>query len=517
MSRKGFPLGFVLFLSLQSALASAIPASQLFDKRATCASRKLDTCSSKLPSNFCCPSGTTCMALAGDTTALCCPDGQSCEFIQPIICDVSAQNPDKTPSPPIITNVLDVDMEKCGSDKCCPFGYTCAGGGTKCQKKPDQSQKPGKKNNSSTSSQSSAATSTTEAPKSASQVVTLSQPTTEATSVSTSATAAATTATEASSTATSTSTPDQQSEPKSSGGGASTTSIVGGVVAACLILLIIFIVIFIYIRRSNARRAESERRQKPPMRHHNPTGSFSGQVISGPISQPGSYRTDFIRKNSPHSSLAMDAEGATTRGEEPRQERRKTQTNLLPVMSIEPRQEKRKTRTTLFPRISIPNPFSSPNPSHGSRSPESVASSHADDDAPPRHGAVSSSRLAPIRAMKASSKYGHRSQHGSQMIHKDPSSENIDIFADPDDLEDDGCSSSGGSTRSKGSNIARKPVPFPVKPTPTAALAARGYPGADRLTKGTTFTDLMDQAELGDVHRGERQYVPYVPGATPRI
>ena len=37
---------------------------------------------------------------------------------------------------------------------------------------------------------------------------------------------------------------------------------------------------------------------------------------------------------------------------------------------------------------------------------------------------------------------------------------------------------------------------------------------SDRLTRGTTFTDMMDQADLGDVHRGKKSYVP---GATPRI
>lgn len=82
--------------------------------------------------------------------------------------------------------------------------------------------------------------------------------------------------------------------------------------------------------------------------------------------------------------------------------------------------------------------------------------------------------------MKASSSYAHRLPQNTQ---SEPGSggggggagyENINVFADPVTVR----------TRSD-----------------------------KRYTHATTFTDLMDEADLGDVRRGR----PYVPGTTPRI
>lgn len=82
----------------------------------------------KLPSNFCCPKGLTCISLDDSTSALCCPDGE-CALIQPIVCDVRLQNPDVSPGNPLMTTKLDKDLPKCGHS-CCPHGYSCQGGNT---------------------------------------------------------------------------------------------------------------------------------------------------------------------------------------------------------------------------------------------------------------------------------------------------------------------------------------------------------------------------------------------------
>ena len=84
--------------------------------------------------------------------------------------------------------------------------------------------------------------------------------------------------------------------------------------------------------------------------------------------------------------------------------------------------------------------------------------------------------------MRASSKFTHRSTQPH--LHHEPSSEDINVFADPSAVKGENAANGGG-----------------------------GRGGDQRLTRGTTFTELMDQADLGDVRRGK----PYVPGTTPRI
>lgn len=83
------------------------------------------TCPNGLPKDFCCPSGSTCISLAGDTTAVCCPEGASCNKIQTVACDVKLQDVSEHPGAVVKTTALDVDLTKCGSANCCPFGYSC--------------------------------------------------------------------------------------------------------------------------------------------------------------------------------------------------------------------------------------------------------------------------------------------------------------------------------------------------------------------------------------------------------
>lgn len=134
------PLLRALLLSFLLTSAHAVPPRLLFDREDTCASKKLTSCPSDLPDNFCCSPGTTCITLAGGTTALCCPDGSNCDRITPLSCDVSAQDPDKFPDGGLKTTALDGDLERCG-EECCPYGYSCNDDDV-CQMNEDQSEPP---------------------------------------------------------------------------------------------------------------------------------------------------------------------------------------------------------------------------------------------------------------------------------------------------------------------------------------------------------------------------------------
>ena len=120
--------------------AHAVPPRLLFQRRDTCADQKLGSCPSDLPEEFCCPENTTCIALAGGTTALCCPKGETCERIAPLTCNLAAQDPAKFPTAGVKTTVLHGKLEKCAGE-CCPFGYTC-NDDDQCEMDKDQSKPP---------------------------------------------------------------------------------------------------------------------------------------------------------------------------------------------------------------------------------------------------------------------------------------------------------------------------------------------------------------------------------------
>jgi hypothetical protein len=84
-------------------------------------------CGASFPSDFCCPSSTTCLRLDASTTAvLCCPAGLDCKFISPISCDEQAQNATVFPGNQFHSDPT-TPLDKCG-DSCCPVGATCHNG-----------------------------------------------------------------------------------------------------------------------------------------------------------------------------------------------------------------------------------------------------------------------------------------------------------------------------------------------------------------------------------------------------
>lgn len=93
----------------------------------TCPSSNPVSCSavdSKLPSDFCCGSDTTCQSLDQSSSAICCPKGKSCDSIGVINCNLDLMDASSNAGP-IFTTRLKDKLPTCG-DKCCPFGYTCS-------------------------------------------------------------------------------------------------------------------------------------------------------------------------------------------------------------------------------------------------------------------------------------------------------------------------------------------------------------------------------------------------------
>ncbi|KAM3444091.1 hypothetical protein NHJ13734_001570 [Beauveria thailandica] len=444
-----------------------------------CPKKDLEACPSSLPSGFCCPSGQQCLPLAGLTTALCCPKSRSCEKISPIACDVKLQDPKENPDATVITSVFDVDLETCDNG-CCPFGYACAD--RVCVRNASQSKKPGedagKSSSSPSPSSTGSASSTAEATSAAS--------TTTATDVATLSQTATATAT-----ATATSTPDSSSNSDADAGKgvkSKTMSIIGGVVGATLVLLILVVVGILCVRhrRTRAAAASPVREKTGYHRAGSSTTTTSsararGLYISEPILQENSYRSDFILKSpSAASSISqrptVDNQWSSGGGggggigvAPPR----------IPTPASTNRQQRRDDD------LEFPNPFSSPDPSMAEDRRYSLASSEIFDETGLRTGHVVTGKPAPIRNMRPSSR---RISREPQHLHA-MAAERIDVFSD------------------------EYAVP-PQEQLQDPYQQRDAYGGAkDRMTKITTFSQLMDKADLGDVYRGKR----YVPGSPPRL
>ncbi|KAI9650162.1 hypothetical protein NHQ30_000175 [Ciborinia camelliae] len=147
-SRSFLQKGHTLIVS-----ATFAQASNIFE-RATCPESSYKQCTNTgLPSDFCCPSTSTCISLAQNTTLLCCPNGGDCSTIQPITCDITQQNATAHPANTLKTTALTVTLETCGLN-CCPFGYTCKNGN--CQINANQADSvPGQQQSSAVSSATS--------------------------------------------------------------------------------------------------------------------------------------------------------------------------------------------------------------------------------------------------------------------------------------------------------------------------------------------------------------------------
>lgn len=144
---RGFPfLSFFFFiftLPTESAMASPgmspCPAPLVTDPRVNGTAERIDVE---------CLTGSTCVFLAGFTTVLCCPQGgRLCTTIEPITCDLSAQDvANKNVAVQLKTVALQHVLPRCDDPigRCCPFGYTCAKreAGSACIQNAQQTARP---------------------------------------------------------------------------------------------------------------------------------------------------------------------------------------------------------------------------------------------------------------------------------------------------------------------------------------------------------------------------------------
>lgn len=315
-------LALLTLPSLTSALAvhnSARPQispEDLFRRDSTCGDSAYVQCGADLPSDFCCPATSTCMVLAGKTTALCCPNGGDCGQIQAIPCDLSLEDKSKYPSATVMTSALTGTLEACGT-KCCPFGYSCGDDGV-CNLNDNQGAKP---STSSASSSSSTATSSTESSTTtqtadvtpttgaSSSATSASDPSSSSSGSSSSAATAAahTTATSSSSAA---STTTAAAAPASSAPTSSAGLVAGGIIGGIAGFLFLGLLIVFFIKRERKRKALAQDSASA-----GGDGGERGPSTSPPqISQPilngaGTWRSDFSRKASTRENDDTGAEG----------------------------------------------------------------------------------------------------------------------------------------------------------------------------------------------------------------
>ncbi|OAQ72179.1 mid2 like cell wall stress sensor domain-containing protein [Pochonia chlamydosporia 170] len=367
-----------LRLLLLATVVSANPTPPLF-ARDGCATSGPTSCAAQgLAKQLCCPADSACVALAGKTTVICCPSNQSCNKIQPITCNLAEQDPSLNPNAPIKTTVKNAKLPTCGTNLCCPFGFTCSPDKTSCTMDQDQSKSP----------ESSPSASPTRA-----TLTSTTGPAPTATTTNTSTAAATTSA-------------DANQDHGSSGLGPEKISIIGGAVGGVLALCLLIGIIFLCVRS----RSKKGSYQRSSSRDGSAGSGPYGNMISGPILNPEtSYRTDFIRKPpSPPSPAAS------------RFSRSLARLSRAPRLSVAHTENK---------HFSIRNPFHSPNPSVPSPSPrmsQSSLSSHDDDH--PRTGHVGA-RLPPIRNLAP--------DRHSQYAHRDYSRESITVHAGPDTVPKD--------------------------------------------------------------------------------
>lgn len=332
-----------VFLTVVPSLASAAslhnslwarpripPPAEIFGRASTCGDSSYIQCSSAdLPSDFCCPSGQSCIPLAGNTTVICCPSGSDCAEIETIPCDLSLEDKSQHPAAVVMTSALTGTLETCG-DQCCPFGYSC-NGNSNCVVNEDQTAKP------STSSVTSSTTATATSGSGTTSAAV--QPTTGTTGSSASATSTSSSGSgsgsgsSAAADSTSTSASDSGSGSGASSSGSSAVSsqagaIAGGVIAGVAGLVLLGFLILFCVKKERRRKEAQKITGDGSTDSARSSGSF-GNILASPVTRGGSagrragappniskpilmnedmVRSDFGRMKSPHTPIvARDA------------------------------------------------------------------------------------------------------------------------------------------------------------------------------------------------------------------
>lgn len=283
--------------SLWSRPRVATPSpEEIFSRASTCGDSSYVQCSGAgLPSDFCCPSGQSCVALAGNTTAICCPEGSSCAEIETIPCDVSLEDKSQHPAAVVMTSALTGTLETCG-DQCCPFGYSCNGDGN-CDMNSDQSAKPSTSSATASATVSTTATATSgSTTESASVGVsptsgTDSSATATSTASSGSGSGSSTASAAADSTSTSGSSSDTSPEGSSSSGDSSSKAgvVAGGVIGGLAGAVLLGFLILFFVKRER-RRKEAEKNGGDNGDGASTRSSSFGNILTSPVTKgpPGS-------------------------------------------------------------------------------------------------------------------------------------------------------------------------------------------------------------------------------------
>ncbi|GAB1310902.1 Mid2 domain-containing protein [Madurella fahalii] len=391
--------------------ASAIPTRDIFTRQSTCEPDYNRCREADLPDNFCCPSGSNCLVLAGNTTVLCCPEDSDCERIEPLPCNLALQDAELHPDAVIKTTALGGTMDRC-ADQCCPFGYSCRD--DECIMDENQNAAP---------------------------IETTTRPSTTSTS------SARTSATSAAETSATTADPTDVTDSPSTTGGTDETNgsdngppiaaVAGGAVAAAIVLVIAAIIAFIFFKK----KRESEAGSPPKLSRS--TSSF-GNFISGPImAENATLRSDFARGAS-HRGPADDPGSVTG--------------DILGSSMSSPE----------------PMPEAPPTAARKAARQSSVAYGYGGSE-------LSTFQPSPFLDMPHVGYDNGLLMPQTPRQDREPSSVSINVFADP--------------------NI-----------TPDRSPESYNY---GRYSNMTTFTQMLDKADLGGVARGE-SYVPYHESPQPK-
>lgn len=319
-------------LTLHNRKAPSISPAALFSRDdSTCGdSSYLQCTNASLPSDFCCPSDQSCVALAGNTTALCCPKGSDCSEIEPIPCDLSLEDKSQHPENVVMTTALTGTLEQCGT-KCCPFGYSCNGDGN-CYMNEDQSTKPSTSSGSSTASATSTAATSTSGTSASTTTApsTIIPATSDAQGTATSSSGVSSAAT-ASSGADATSSPSPAASPSAGApnAGAVAGGIVGGIAGAVIVGMLLWFCIKKEMKRKEATKNKdpnnnnNNEKAYPNAGSRDSRSSSFGNILNNPVTRGNSgrsprgaiskpilseeqaaamMRSDFGRKVSPHES-----------------------------------------------------------------------------------------------------------------------------------------------------------------------------------------------------------------------
>ena len=486
-----------------------------------------------LPKNYCCKAGTRCLLGAARTTIVCCPEGSDCEAIKPILCDLPNQDPTLAPESLVKSILLDGTLQSCGLG-CCPWGYHCgaeANGEPACYRDEDQDSFPQGAIIPTVSSSSQ-----------------LAGPTSTKTATSTGLSAPGVT--------TSPLDGDGSSEGSDDGGNnAVAIGLAVGVTAAGLLIIAGAFFIARKRRKGQIRGGGGGSRSSGSHMERKPSTTLSfGNFISEPIMNPDTLRSDFGRLKEVGGSSTANSAGTTyVNTTNPRNsiERywgkrvwlssdsrsnsnpRKKNSNR-PHMAAGPKvgiakvgSAKGNTRAPQTGEISTAQPETTVVISRGGNGESDMLNpfrdnahryDHSSVDGPVSPMSVSASSftsvtVSPIRAMNSSTSRPYTPTPGRKRrpitppnknikattgtINKtnrprEPSGTKIDVFADPATLADSPGLGIGVARGEGGWNEG------------SGAASAR-------YSTHTTFSDMMERAELGDLARGGGYVLPPSP------